>query len=363
MNTIYKALIALTALLPLTSCKTYIDIPLESAERVPTVSFLGSTDQDPSAQSYLYLSRTHYHHPDPLSGASVRISVNGNATTTMGEQAIPSGYTPYYSTYEALGLAFAPGDVVDLDITTPQGERLTASQKVPARPKLVSAKVLPLESRYYSSYGRTLRLAPVSVTLTDDASENNYYRLRMQTRPVHVDSETGKVTYGEFVSARVVYYQDFILMDGNPKATSSDESDLDIFGEGTATNDYLVFSDALFSGSEATLNIKVDEWSLSGKVFVQPASRVPGRYESGSYEPASYIEIHVQLEGLTADAYHYYRSVGVVASSDYDEENPFVTPVKVYSNVRGGTGIFAISSTSSSLTLRCEAVEEYSYPY
>lgn len=348
MNTVYRAILVVAFLGAMMACKRTIDIPFEEAKRVPTANFFAVIDPSEESKSEVFLSRTHLGRPDPIKDAEVSISVNGTSysLSPSDERYIP-GYTRY-ALYARSGMRYRAGDIVELRVRTPRGELLTASQRVPEQVALSTASIGEMDSVYSTEYSRMIHFVPLRVTLSDNAAQANYYRLLVMTRPVYI-LDSGDKHYGNYSIAKVDYYRDYILTDGHPRPNGDLIEDM-LPGVGVESNASLVFSDALFSGQQATLEVRIGEQSLAHPTHdTNDASGT-------KYYRADHTEVQVRLVALTEDTFRYYRTLDVLNSSGYDPEHPFVTPVQVYANVAGGTGIFAISTIGEEILLSAPVI-------
>lgn len=103
------------------------------------------------------------------------------------------------------------------------------------------------------------------------------------------------------------------------------------------TNNYsrLFFDNlGIFDGSDFTTS---DSPQVTGNVFLYP-SQIP---ENSISSPDVTVQsVHSELLTLSEDYYKFYTSF-----AQNRENNPFVEPTSVYSNIEGGLGIFAGSNS------------------
>lgn len=85
------------------------------------------------------------------------------------------------------------------------------------------------------------------------------------------------------------------------------------------------FTDQLFNGSKYRLD-----------VFINPARLIPGG--PPPVQRKRIVSLNIKLKTLSRDLFLYTRSYKAHKSTAF---NPFAEPVRVYSNITGGYGIFA----------------------
>ncbi len=341
MKAIYTLGASLLFLLLHSACRESIDIPREMETKTPTLSCLAQTGS--ASELAVYLSRTSLWEPTALPGASVSLSVNGTERA-QGQQEIrptTSGYEIY--TRYLMTTSLTPGDEVVLKVTTPQGEELTASQRVPQEPILLSATMGEYVSGSYRSY------YPLKVTLRDHPQESNYYRIVLKVKVVCYapeDTNRQRPIYIPTSYVKANYRKDFILCDGSPRGIVEEDADIGELSGNSFSNRYLTFDDHLFSGQEASINLELESVGFSRYEGLSAID--PRQYPNGV--EVSHFELSLQLEGITQDAHRYYRSLSGIRDDRYDPEDPFTTPIKLYSNVLNGTGIFAIGTRTKAIT-------------
>lgn len=332
MKPISKLTATLLVLASLSACKSYIDLPVDSSQKHPTVNYIAyETPSGLDEEAPLLLSRTDLVRPTALEIQSLSIAVNGTPAgiTLQGRNNHSSSEGNVY----AVKAAYKPGDEVTLSLLTSSGERLTAHQTVPSRPVIYSARA---GASVAHKKGRYITLA---VTVADKAGEDNYYRLSLELLGCYTVPGRSEEYYERAYRTRVDYRHDFILTEGNPSELFGEDMDLaDLFGKG-GVNRYLVFSDMLFADRHGKVEVR-----LSDNQFFVPEREIQLGDGTIALARLSHKVVRVRVEGLTAEAYQYYRALGALHAEDHDEENPFTTPVQVSSNVQGGAGIFTVAS-------------------
>jgi len=155
------------------------------------------------------------------------------------------------------------------------------------------------------------------------------------TENLHYTVQLNDLEGEDFYRLQVLYYSTFYDYDGNevtgwrPCYFESDDPVLNnnkVVGEDSdfsddPDNDYAIFNDDLFDGEIYHLKFEVGEYNCLEKLK----------------------DIQVNVQRLSKDMYKYYKSV---QTRDYYDGDPFVEPVRVYTNVNGGAGIVG-SATSN----------------
>lgn len=330
------------------SCMGPIDIPYEDAKQVITILFDGMAN-DANTEQVLRISQTHIGAFDPVEQAKIELFADGTPVT-VNEMPIAVNPENTYGSRKrkggmyALKHSFLPGQEVSIAVYH-AGKLATAACVVPQSPNLVSCKVEDVE--WYDEDGYKRSRMRWSVRLRDKVGERNYYRLSALYQPVYEDVQSKeKITLAkDFRTIDLDGKSDPIISDGNPRPEREGSTDIhDILGTVYA-NRYNVFSDRLFDGQEVSLSLISDRiypYDFYGRLDGNPfIAEVPDGDRLVTRELRFvHFALTVVVYGVTEDTYKYYLSLGKFDESD--EESPFSTPVQIYSNVKGGTGIFGI---------------------
>lgn len=147
-----------------------------------------------------------------------------------------------------------------------------------------------------------------TIQFTDDATETNYYSISIASY-FGYENEFGEIEYNE---TNYFTTKEFYVINGGN----------DIGGDGTKSGSEFYFSDELFTGT----NI-----SFKGRIYY---------FKDADY-PRFFV---VKVASLSEDLYKYK-----VTYANYinKQGSPFAEPVRVYSNVENGFGIFGGSSIFS----------------
>jgi hypothetical protein len=241
------------------------------------------------------------------------------------------GTTEYSRPYFRAQLA--TGDKVEIEGSTPWHGTVTASDVVPA-----PADFRDLKAEFYQDNGVWyLRVRP---TFADPRGEKNYYRIEIRSRTDyrHFFWSGGELqtvedfypeSHGTGFTDREILFSNF---GGDP-----------IGGEST----WGQFSDELIDGREYTLDlyIKLDRTIWMGdNMYIDPDD--PWLNSGHKYEMTGQ-SVTVDIQTLSESAFMYLRSAELMGMG-----HNFSEPVQLYSNVKGGYGIFGTYNVASkTLTL------------
>ena len=195
------------------------------------------------------------------------------------------------------------GDSVYVEALTQKGERVSARTIMPDT-VVVDDIQLNIDENVdlyeeYQEYEFTL-----SFKLHDLVENSNYYQIGLALYTE--DSVTGALTY-----SRELYFScdDPMLV----------ENHVDLMGEGSDFRS-LRFSDESIDGMDYLVK-------LSGSLF----------FSMNSYDTTGITQMYLVVNTLSKDEYLYRKTY---EQGSINEENPFVEPVMLYSNVKDGIGIF-----------------------
>jgi hypothetical protein len=162
----------------------------------------------------------------------------------------------------------------------------------------------------------------IAITFKDSADIAGYYTVKLDLFTRYADG---------YVSVRPISYtsNDMVFRTNNRFPTDDDEYDI--------SPELYLFSDELFDGREYTLKIRIN--SYSGYFFwPEKDSKITTQ------------EIRVTLQSLSPSWYMYLKTSNADSDSDF-----FTEPVQIYTNVKGGIGVFGnYSNASRSVKLNYE---------
>lgn len=311
-----KIYLLMAAALLLAGCEK--EIPLDTDGIVPKPVAMGTVEEGDTLSVRLTYSRLIYgwHEEgedymfDAIDNATVGLTVNGVAqgvVTVNDSGTYVTGYVPQ------------EGDRIDMKVTVPGHEALTASTVVPKKPVVTGLRV---------TEGGTvnwIKNYDIRFTLADPAGEENYYAVRLYVYDTSVYSYTDE--NGDEVYDTMGSGPEIMLFSCNDAAVSSfgvTEVDIDASTEGDLTE--LYFTDENINGEN-------HEIRLTGS-----CGYYYGPEEEG-FTLNKYIE--VEVVALSRDRFLYEQSV---ESARGDGGDFFVEPTQVHCNVTNGIGIFAALS-------------------
>lgn len=341
MTQIAKTL--LISSLILSSCRTLVDIPQEDARHDLTVIFAGSTAEGLAPQT-LRISRTDFGQFKLKNDAEVSLTASGQSIPVLpatGERS-KGRYTFSY--------AFRPGEEIALRVSE-GGSIVTARTTVPQEPQLLGFDVEEvregdLESSYTHTYLRW------RVRIQDRVGENNFYRITATQECLFEDVDSSE-EIALSTTEPVVFdgKADPIISEGRPQTNAGSGFDIEeALGGRSFTNIYTVFSDILFRDKEVEVKLKSDVRSYHS--FVPYISHI-GVPEGANYFRHEvdgvlrklrykYHRYTLRLHATSEDMYEYLRALGRFEANS--EGSPFITPVRLHSNISGGAGIFAVNA-------------------
>ena len=214
------------------------------------------------------------------------------------------------------------GDRIKLVVSADGYQTVTAETCVPKRVPVVLAECTGVSERInpqgnigdgygntipYNYYALTYRLA-----FRDEKDEDNYYALTF----LRQDDFYGTWYHPHIETSDPVLSENMDALDGA------------VGFDGMNTGACFLFTDRQIAGKQYTLSF--EEWT-------------------GSYDNPDSPPLTVRLYSLSEDYYRYLFSVSQIAGSTLDEalgNLGFGEPLRVYSNVEGGTGILGACCVS-----------------
>ncbi len=242
-----------------------------------------------------------------------------------------------------------PGDRVAISATYPGLKLVTSSLVLPAIPSIGELSYKMKEEKpevdhtgstytYDPNTGKRQETKIIKTTYSkgfyfdlpvhDDTQQRNFYLLSITA-----------VEYRDIDGVRtpVVVFRRFETDDPNFKEASFG---IPFLGE-SGNLDYFVLSDMQFKGATYP-------FSFYTKVEYRSETQQDGRLFVREGDLPEDMEVIVHVAQLTEGAYYFLRSMNALNSS---KDNPLAEPVRVHTNIKGGLGIFAGFSFTSSSTL------------
>lgn len=288
MNTKIKFFI-LAATLGLFSCEK--EIVFKGDVSAPRLVINGIVELDSSFQ--IHLERTTFFLDNsPPSNAAI----SSGATVIVKNLTTNDTYTMSQSTEGSLykfPFLVTPNTLYSIEVNHPDFPAISAEMKT-----LSGIQILGLDtSSVMQSDESILRY---DLTFNDNPNEENYYLVHVISSQVW---DTEEYFYPMFIGSK------------DPAVDNSQNTDID----GSASyKSYILLSDATFNGSQKTL-----------------------RFESSNpyYWGGTETSMTVELFSITKEVFLYRKSVSLFQEQDF-----FSEPVKVFSNILNGFGIFGFTS-------------------
>ncbi len=275
--------IALT--LAVAACETTLDIDVPVNQTLVMTAFFSDPD---TADISVYKCVGYNDTAQFATVDEVQISLYVNNVLRTTETIADGSVT---ATFRDLNLCI--GDSVAVEVTADGEEVLSAKTKI-----LQTVEIVKLDT--LTSASATDRLT-CQVTLSDPASESNYYQIRMLKRTIDADGrETSTAIDGD--------YYDYLFLVSQTAGIISTSED----------NTLGIFNDELIDGRTYTLNFTVE------KSLLEPTA------------DDEQVFVDFYLCHLTYDLYTYMAKAE--AAADY-LILPIFSNSTVYTNVDGGYGI------------------------
>lgn len=285
MRKIVIASMLLTITLLCSNCERVVEFDGEYKERKLVLnSFIGcnleSNTVTASKSAFIFAPNEYVEYIDNL---PMEIKVNGIDCDNI--QFLYTGEYAYRVNLKAK-------DKITIKAYPDNGEVVTAEEIMPDKPTILSVDT----ARFFQDnqlYMRTL------IKIKDIPGERNYFRLHVRNRVIFNEG-----SMNEYYIEDTKYFinQDIVL---------SSLSGNEIKDEG---NLYRIFPDDLFKDKEYTINVYF--------TFKELYPRERG-------------EIIVELQAISESMYLYLRSLELAQNREVFDE-----PVKLYSNIKGGYGIW-----------------------
>ena len=313
-------LIALIAILGVirASCKNEIDLNRKYLKRILALNGYINVD---SAENVLSVSWTDELQPILITDATMKITVNGQLRQTL------TGSNDISKVYR-INTPFAPGDRVRIDVVTADGSGHAYVEETVPLPieKIDELKVEEVKQvSYYDNRGEKAKsdMYKISVRFRDNP-QTDFYRLTTTIFQTRRNSSLNTLEYFKPISFQgFIATGDPVMMEGKPITQSSDEA-MNAANGGSVVNRYAVFNDLMMGGRDC--NISAD--------------------------------LRVTVCSFSEAAYYYLKSLNLRESEYYDDYKDLTGPIKLPSNVRGGTGIVGLY-TSRSLPVKVFGSDRY----
>ena len=335
---IYWSFISVIVLL--SSCKNDIDLDTSLAKK--QLSLNAFIDAD-STNNQLLVTITDPNHPVSVTNATVQVTINGNTSETINGTADERGYYKLHGKFNA-------GDLVRIDVTTPDQAYHAYAEEIVPKPieKITKATCEYVKNvSYVDDYGAQWvdDLHKISLSFMDNAASADYYRLTIGTfqtlKIIQQRGDNTKANYSYFdrePNSDYVSTSDPIIMEGK---VLTPDSDLGFSNSGNVPNRYGIFNDLIFSGKECSINVY---------------ENLPNNDNSDDVKIS--VDLQIVVSSYTRSAYYYLKAMNMKESSYYDDNSDLTGPIKLPSNVQGGTGIVGFY-TSKAILIHAFGTDHY----
>lgn len=315
------------------------DIDIRTDREQPQLSLHGYLSAD-SAVNHLVVGMTGVSQATIVHQAHVEVYVNGE----FREKCKADGDTRRY----LITTPFRPGDRVRIEVATTDGNHHAYVEETVPQPvggiKGVKAQLVE-EHKFLSEYGyadETADAFELRLTFADNRGTTDFYRLAAplvgamrEHRYVGPDGEYMEDIDSVTVPVTFDCTQDPILMEGN---TIKPSSDLDMPTVGNVINRYGVFTDKLFRDNEASLCVYLP---LTFKRSLDVM------YDYGTIFTLLEGTATVAIESITESEYYYLKALNTSESETYEDNHDLAGPIRLPSNVHGGTGFVGFRASKS----------------
>jgi hypothetical protein len=258
--------------------------------------------------------------PAPVNDPALKVLVNGAEIPV--ETTIDDDSFSLPRRYHHFNTPLVEGDRLEISVETPEHGRVTASDVVPAPAVISDLKtewfIDPEDSGWYL---KTL------VTIDDPAGEKNYYRFEIRSTVRY------RYTGTEWIYNSGTGKQEPVTVEKEYEVTEEHEvlTDHELLFSRTdnfpSAEQWNQVSDEVFNGRSYTFNLYAN---IPFEPYVS--------YENELIGHSVTVDVHT----LSAAAFKHLRSLDIAADGNYTTE-----PVKIYSNVEGGYGIFGVYNVAS----------------
>lgn len=311
-----KIIYAIVFIILMSSCR--YDIDIEKYREDPKIVMHAFVSDD---GINIRLSRSLFVKDEApenifLEDASVSMVVNGKK-----EGLIPHIEKGIYR----LDRNFVSGDNVYLEVSSAGMKNVSAETKIP-----VVADIGKLEYRLQKEDEASYTNFDFKLTFTDTSLTEDYYAVCLEYMELTSDSEYDVYTkrimdlnikYEPLLKPDYGIFEDWII-DGSPMYDG-----------------FYTFSDKKINGQSYTLN-------LGAYLYDNYSEAIEGT--DGNIPAGATARIKVMLMKISEDYYRFSDTMAKTGMDDFGNMG-FAEPVRVYSNVRGGIGIFGAYVTESKI--------------
>lgn len=320
-------------LVSVVSCEN--EIPFNIKDNPPKLNINALFDADQPTND-IVLSLTGREGVTYINKASIHIYINGELKdhiTKAHLQPNPFGLERYgYLT----SVKLKPDDVVKIEALTDDGKYHAWSESIVPHPISIENIDTTMVTRHaWSDIDKFLR---VKTTFTDNGRQTNYYRLLM-TIDLEIEAKSIATAADTIIYMPLRYplfvNEDVVLTDGHPSMDNEEDNIL----LKPVDNLWGVFDNSRLNGTytmTTSLRIPYTNFKILAEGYVND-------YTPPYYEQVKRIgiKVRIDLRSISKMQYFYLKALNMYDSGDYDEF--FNQPLRIPSNIEGGTGIFGMS--------------------
>ena len=332
----------------LSACENELELDTKTASKQLSVNGFINAD---STVNRLLVSFTGIDHPTIVTDATIKVSVNGNLRETVHE--LPAGSEQYI-----IHGRFNPGDHVRIEVSTPDNNYQASIEETVPQPidkiERISTGFVK-DVSYVDEYemARVDDLQKINLSFQDNGKQADYYRLTLAGYQTIMNTQFNytlrrkEATYRYFVSdmgSSYIATGDPIIMEGRVCTPSTD---MGFASPNNVVNQMGVFNDLLFNGQECSI-------SVYSKLYQFNRISDP--------EMKTSLDLVATISSYTSAAYYYLKAMNLKKSTYYDDYNDLTGPIKMPSNVKGGTGLVGFY-TSKSIPVHVYGTDRYPHLY
>lgn len=298
MKFIYQLILFCVAVVALASCTKTVKVKVPEMKEGLTLFCTTET----GSQMWVIVGKSYsilrYNNKQDLfvTNATVKMYADGQFIETLKYDADMGAYLS--------AVAAEAGKLYKLTVEAQGYTTIEAEAKAPEKIPVTYTEVK--DTAIPSSFGGFTMATSVTMQFNDPPGQANYYLLSFYGAE--------QVAYGDLYTPS---YECLTIKD------PSIDQQMDIFGE-SCLNGEILFNDDLFNGRTKLLMSFVNSY---------PATPIPVGSDS--------VYALYKLMHVSEAHYRYNRSFRKAQEAD---GNPFAEPVNVYTNVKNGYGIFAITN-------------------
>ncbi|MFV0589761.1 MAG: DUF4249 domain-containing protein [Draconibacterium sp.] len=292
-----------------------------------TVAVLLTKSKSVFEEEYLYTFVTN---------AEVNLYVNDVFAETLTPQKAEAWDTgELYDTGEYAGSVKAvAGKTYRLEIAVDGFDPISCETTVPKPVEILAWDTTSVGETGYSGFAS---ITEFNVEFNDNGQQHNYYRIQSTSkggreRIRYTPDGTMQYTDTIVIEPESSEWIDILNAQLNDAINDADE-----FISGTPDNRFAIFKDDSFNGSKMKLRFQI----RNNFYYYYPAMG------SSNESDGNFRERNISLFSLSKEYYEYLNTANL---HYYFEDDFFSEPVQVYSNIKGGIGIWgAVARTSFSV--------------